>query len=276
MFHDNNDDHVRRALDFDLEDELYMNNRHAVAMEALEEELGLGDIGNVMEELEEGEVPIGDFDVVGAIDNVNFNQAAQADILGDFPNVPHGQFGDDFILLPLLEEEWEPLQIERQNEVDPFQEYEEADDRARDEWRQRNAEIAADSNSKWEDINDNLRWTQRPDLLRFQWQFPSDEMMQIQKRQVVLDNDIYIHRENQRLLNPENRLPQGIINRTRGIYNMCKECNCCERHLKNRPGNGEHVHYLIPNDLELERGQKTNCCICPCRHIMRANICRLE
>ena len=49
MFHDNNDDHVRRALDFDLEDELYMNNRHAVAMEALEEELGLGDIGNVME-----------------------------------------------------------------------------------------------------------------------------------------------------------------------------------------------------------------------------------
>lgn len=260
------------VMNWELEDELYLQRRHAVAMEGLEGEL---------EELEEGEIP-------PLLDDNELNAQELINGLNElFPQVPENQpnnpfeNGDDFIQLPveleaqdMNEEEWEmPGALERQNGVDPFQEAAEEDERRREEWRQRNYQAALDPNSRWEAINHNHLWREDPQRARIQWQFPSPKMQQVDKASIVLSHLLHIHRDNRRLLAPREEIPVHFRNRFLGIYLQCADCRCCERHVRDRPEFGAVVPEMaIDHDYKwLIEGEKENNCICPCRHIMRAH-----
>lgn len=249
------------AMNWKLEDELYMERRHAVAMEGLEEEL------------EEGELP----PLVNEEEFINQLNALLPEVQENLPNNPF-EDGADFIQLPpeleLQDEVWDmPEPLERQNAVDPFQEAEEEDERLREEWLQHNYEVALDPNSRWEAINHNHLWREDPHRARIQWQFPSHQMQQVDKDSVVLSHLFGRHRDNLRLLAPRNEIPVQFRNRFLGIYLQCAECHCCERHAQNRPEFCAVVPEM-PDDHQykwLIEGEKDNNCICPCRHIMRAN-----
>ena len=254
------------AMNWGLEDELYMDRRHAVAMEGLEEEL------------EEGEVP----PLVDEEEFINQLNALHPEVQGNQPNNPFEE-GADYIQLPpeleavdqdVNQEIWqlnEPL--ERQNGVDPFQEAAEEEDRRREEWKQRNYEAALDPNSRWEAINHNHLWREDPQRQRFQWQFPSPKMQQVDKDSVVLSHLFQVHRDNRRLLARREEIPVQFRNRFLGIYLQCADCRCCERHVRDRPEFCAVVPEMaIDHDYKwLIEGEKENNCICPCRHIMRAH-----
>lgn len=251
-------------MNWAMEDDLYMQRRHAVAMEGLEEELEEGEIPPLLNENEE--------DAQAMINQLNelFPQVPE--------NLPNNPFenGDNFIqLAPELEpqdEEWDmPAPLERQNGVDPFEEAAEEDERRREEWRQRNYEIAKDPNSRWEDIN--YRWLQDPELARYDWNFPSNKMKEVDKLAFVLQYEFNEHLQNRRLLAPNDGIPLQFQNRFLGIHLQCADCHCCDRHQRNRPEFREVVQEA-PEDHQfrrLEKGEKENNCICPCRYIIRTN-----
>ena len=251
-------------MNWELEDEIYMQRRHAVAMEGLQEEL------------EEGEVlpDLNGLNIHGFINELN--QALPPAVEDPLPN-PFAE-GDDFIpLVPELEpqnEEWDmPLPLERQNGVDVFAEANEEDERLREEWKQHNYEVALDPNSRWEAINHNHLWREDPGRARHQWIFPSNKMMELDKKAVVLGYEFNEHLENLRLLAPRQEIPAHFNNRFLGVYFQCADCNCCDRHQRDRPEFREIVQEM-PDDYQyrwLIEGEKDNNCICPCRHIMRAH-----
>lgn len=257
---------------FDMEDELYMQRRHDVAMEGIEEEWVDGHI------IQEGANPFyngDDYIPLDPIENENENNMNEEEweelpgFLERQPAIPMEEDLEEGEIPPLIDEEEEELRG-----VGPFEaEEEEEDIRRREEWLRNNYEIAIDPNSDWEQINNNQRWRENPDLVRFVWQFPSQHMKDIDKKSTVLEYLFQQHRENQRLLQQDNRLPVHFKNQFLGVHLSCNSCNCCDRHMKNRPGFREDVPFP-PFDHQfkfLERGEKENRCICPCRHIMRAN-----
>ena len=251
-------------MNWELEDEIYMQRRHAVAMEGLEAEL------------EEGEVlpDLNGMDIHGFINELN--QALPPAVENPLPN-PFEE-GDDFIpLAPELEpqnEEWDmPGALERQDAIDPFEDAAEEDERQREIWLRRNYELAKDPNSHWEEINHNHLWRQDPGRARHQWIFPSNKMMELDKKAVVLGYEFNEHLENLRLLAPRQEIPAHFNNRFLSVYFQCADCNCCDRHQRDRPEFGEIVQEM-PDDYQyrwLIEGEKDNNCICPCRHIMRAH-----
>jgi len=250
------------AMNWGVEDELYMNRRHAVAMEGLEEELEEGEVPPLVDEEEEQ-----------IINQLNVLLPEVGEILPDNPF----EEGADYVQLPPeLEAVDEDVNqhmrrpLERQHAVDPFQEDEM---RRIEEWKQRNYEAALDPNSRWESINHNHLWREDPHRARIQWQFPSPKMQQVDKASIVLSHLLQVHRDNRRLLAPREELPVPFRNRFLGIYLQCADCRCCERHMRNRPEFCAPIPNM-PFDYqfrELIDGQKENNCICPCRHIMRAH-----
>ena len=252
----------------EMEDEIYMQRRHDVAMEGLEEELEEGEVLPMLPNLDEMNVA----EMLGWLD------AAFPAVVEDPPHNPFEE-GDDFIQLPpelgVPDEEWDmPGPLERQNAIDPFEEAAEEDDRRREEWLKHNYEIAKNPNSRWEDINHNHLWRQDQQRARHQWIFPSNRMMEVDKQAVVIGYEFHKHKENQRLLAPHQEIPSHFKNRFLGIHLQCAECNCCDRHQRNRPEFGEIIQEM-PADHQHRRlieGEKENNCICSCRHIMRSNI----
>jgi hypothetical protein len=235
------------VMNQDHEDEIYMQRRYAVAMEGLEEEL------------EEGNIQ---------------------------PNNPF-ENGNDFIpLAPELEvvqavvaapaeqgneELWDmPMPLERQNAIDPFRDAVEEDERRDEEWLRQNYELAKNPNSKWEAINHNHLWSQR---VRHQWIYPSNKMMEVDKKATVIGYEFSEHQHNLRLLAPRDVIPTHFSNRFLGIHFQCTDCNCCERHQLKRPEFGEIVPEMAADHHlnYLHDGEKANNCICPCRHIMRSH-----
>ena len=148
----------------------------------------------------------------------------------------------------------------------------EAEEEEERQQRQRNYEIAMDPNSRWEAINHNHLWREDPQRAQIDWQFPSQEMQQVDKDAVVLEHLLHQHQENRRLLAPREELPVQFRNRFLGIYLKCAECRCCDRHTANRPEFGEVVRPAVFNGIRfLHLGEKENNCLCPCRHIMRTH-----
>ena len=193
------------------DDDIYMDRRHAVAMEGLENELE-----NQEENFEE------------FMNNMD----------------EHLNFGP----------------LERQNGMVP-EEFVDAELGAfNDEEYQR----ACDPNCSWESIRGNDRWTNEV-LGGVQWQFPSDMMK---------DNEIKFVRVKYELEDGANDI--RIKNQIRGLFYTCASCDCCERHKRNFPDEGEVVLNVNGRALgQLEdavNGQghgKENNCICACRHIAR-------
>ena len=136
-------------------------------------------------------------------------------------------------------------------------------------WVIENYKIAQRDDAKWEHIDRNDRWTGK-ELGHIPWDFPCDRMKEIAVKFTALLGEISEHECNIPLLAGNEPLPPHLMNKIRSIYYSCEECNCCNRHLQDRPERFGHVR----NDLEysntfLENDEKTNRCICPCRHIMR-------
>ena len=180
---------------------------------------------------------------------------------------------------PPQDEEWDmPAPLEHPNGVEPFEGAGEEDEwrdaeRERDAIRRRNYELAKDPNSRWEAINHNHLWLRDPELARYDWNFPSDKMKEVDKHAFVLHYEFNEYLQNQRLLAPNDGIPLQFQNRFLWIHLQCAECHCCDRHQRNRPEFREVVQEA-PEDhqfRQLDKGEKENNCICPCRHIIRIN-----
>ena len=215
----------------DFEDNLYYQRRHLVAMDELD----------IFEEAPELR-PV----------RLNFDDVApqnQADnIEEDWVNINLNLDGiENEIMQPL----------ERQNGVDPFEEWEE------NHGIMAQLEIAKDPNSRWEQLEKNAAWTEKEELQKYEWQFPSNHMKEVEKRFFV-----WYHEPD---VVEENMLPNrnARMNKLRAIYHECESCRCCERHMENRPSFfGEQLRLPFHN-TQLELNEKENRCVCQCRHIMR-------
>ena len=59
------------------------------------------------------------------------------------------------------------------------------------------------------------------------------------------------------------------------MFDVMRECNCCQRHNSDKPSKEDLVNGLIPTYF-IHNGTRSNhtySCKCPCRHICR-NLCR--
>lgn len=213
----------------DFEDELYYQRRHLVAMDDIFEE---------EPELQ----PL----------RLNFDdlppQNQENNIEEDWVNIN--------LNLDVIENEiQQPL--DRQNGIDPFEEWEENHGVAVQ------LEIAKDPNSRWENLEENAVWTEEEELKKHEWQFPSNRMKEVEKRFFV-----WFHEHD---VVDENREPNrnARINKLRAMYYECESCRCCERHMEDRPGFlGEQL--ILPfHNTRLQFNEKENRCVCRCRHIMR-------
>lgn len=217
------------VYDYNLEDELYMQRRHAIAMEGLADEIYF----------DENEINHENEDM---FEEIIQNERVFPDliIIGD------NGMNNDYI----------PL--ERQNGVDIEQ----------DEYELQEYGRARVNNCAWEDIRSNSRWTEGQ-LARVDWSFPSNMMKEVEIKFVVLTYEI---KEN---INNNDELTISHKNRVEAMFDVCKSCNCCERHKKDFPEYGEiwefkeRANVVELEDVAFGEQGKENNCICACRHIAR-------
>lgn len=217
------------VYDYNLEDELYMQRRHAIAMEGLADEIYF----------DENEINHENEDM---FEEIIQNERVFPDliIIGD------NGMNNDYI----------PL--ERQNGVDIEQ----------DEYELQEYGRARVNNCAWEDIRSNSRWTEGQ-LARVDWSFPSNMMKDAEIKFVVLTYEIKecIKNEGEPSIGLMNNVSAlfNVCNSCR----CCERHNKNFPEQGEIQEDGEHANVVELEDVAFGEGGKENNCICACRHIAR-------